>query len=234
VVALRKTLDATEINLDAAKNSRLPVLDLVAAYGATGTGGTELIRDPPFGGPVVDTIPGGYGDATSQVFGNDYPTWTVGVVMSYPILNRSARAQAARAQVARDQAAANLRRLELLVTAEVRSSARAVDTNMKRVASTRAARVLQARRLDAEEKKFAAGMSTNFLVTQAQRDLALAEVLEVLAVADFRKSLVNFERVQEAGASGLTSAAVSTGTAAANRGAGRTTTQSTQPQGQQF
>jgi outer membrane protein TolC len=234
VVALRKTVESAQINVDAARNSRLPVVDLVAAYGSTGTGGTELIRDPPFGGPVVDTIPGGYGDATSQVFGNDFPTWTLGFSVSYPILNRQARAQAARAQVARDQAEANLRRLEVLVTAEVRSSARAVDTNMKRVGSTRAARVLQERRLDAEEKKFAAGMSTNFLVTQAQRDLALAEVLELLAVADYRKSLVNFERVQEAGAAGLTSAAISTGTAAANRAAGRTTTQSTVTPGQQF
>ena len=42
-------------------------------------------------------------------------------------------------------------------------------------------------------------MSTNFLVTQAQRDLAVAEVAELRAVADYRKSVVNFERVQEAG-----------------------------------
>ena len=42
-------------------------------------------------------------------------------------------------------------------------------------------------------------MSTNFLVTQAQRDLALAEVNELRAIADYRKSVVNFERVQEAG-----------------------------------
>jgi hypothetical protein len=42
-------------------------------------------------------------------------------------------------------------------------------------------------------------MSTNFLVTQAQRDLALAEVAELRAVADYRKSQVNFEKVQEAG-----------------------------------
>ena len=59
--------------------------------------------------------------------------------------------------------------------------------------------MLQERRLDAEEKRFAAGMSTNFLVTQAQRDLAFAEVSELRAVADYRKSVVNFERVQEAG-----------------------------------
>jgi HAE1 family hydrophobic/amphiphilic exporter-1 len=70
------------------------------------------------------------------------------------------------------------------------------------VATTRSARTLQARRLDAEEKKFAAGMSTNFLVTQAQRDLALAEVAEIRAIADYNKSLVDFERVQESGLSG--------------------------------
>jgi outer membrane protein TolC len=85
------------------------------------------------------------------------------------------------------------------VAAEVRSAGRAVDTNFKRVQSTQAARVLQERRLDAEEKKFAAGMSTNFQVTQSQRDLAVALVAELRAIADYRKSLVNFERVQEAG-----------------------------------
>jgi outer membrane protein TolC len=85
------------------------------------------------------------------------------------------------------------------VASEVRSAGRAVETNYKRVESTRAARVLQEQRLDAEQKKFAAGMSTNFIVTQAQRDLALALVAELRAVADYRKSLVNFDRVQVAG-----------------------------------
>ena len=57
-------------------------------------------------------------------------------------------------------------------------------------------------RLDAEEKKFAAGMSTNFFVTQAQRDLAVAEVAELQAVADYLKSQVIFDRVQNAGLGG--------------------------------
>jgi outer membrane protein TolC len=77
-----------------------------------------------------------------------------------------------------------------------------VETNFKRVESTRAARVLQERRLDAEEKKFAAGMSTSFLVTQAQRDLTLTALSQLQAELDYRKSLVEFERVQEAGLGG--------------------------------
>jgi outer membrane protein TolC len=198
VVAARKTLENADTVVRFAKNQTLPALDLVASYGGAGVGGTQLIRDG-LGGPVIDTVPGGYGDATSAVFGGDFPTWSVGFNISYPILNRQAGATSARARIGRDQAQAALRRLELAVAADVRSAGRAVDTNFKRVASTRAARVLQERRLDAEEKRFAAGMSTNFLVTQAQRDLALAEVSELRATADFRKSAVEFERVQEAG-----------------------------------
>lgn len=202
VVAARKALESAQISADYGYNQKLPTADLVASYGTTGIGGTRLTREG-LGGPIVERVEGGYGDAFSQVVGRDFPTWTLGVNLSYPIRNRSASARAARLQVDRDQQAAILRRLELQVAAEVRSAARAVEANFKRVEATRAARVLQERRLDAEGKRFAAGMSTNFLVTQAQRDLALAEVAELRAIADYRKSLVSFERVQAAGGGGF-------------------------------
>jgi outer membrane protein TolC len=98
----------------------------------------------------------------------------------------------------------------------VRVAGRAVDTNFKRVASTGAARLLAAERLDAEQKKFEAGMSTNFLVTQAQRDLTVAEVSELQAILDYRRSITNFERVQEAGVGGTGGAAI-LNAASANR-----------------
>jgi outer membrane protein len=199
--AARKRLQNAEYNVSYARNQLLPNLDLVAAYGTTGVGGT-LIEREGLGGPVIRTVPGGFGDAIGDVFGRNYPTWTFGFNFAYPIFNRTADAAEARARISRDQSQATIRRLEMQITGEVRSAARAVETNYKRVESTRAARVLQERRLDAETKKFAAGMSTNFLVTQSQRDLAVAEVAELRAIADYRKSLVNFERVQEAGLGG--------------------------------
>jgi outer membrane protein TolC len=201
VVAARKSLERADYNLQYARNRLLPQLDVVGTYGGSGAGGTQLIRDE-LGGPVVDTIPGGYGDALSEVFGRDYPTWTVGFNVSYAIPNRSAKANAASAQLSKEQTLASFRRLELQVAAEVRTAGRGVESGFKRVASTQAARRLAAERLDAEEKKFAAGMSTNFLVTQAQRDLATAAVNELRAVADYRKSVINYQRVQEAGLSG--------------------------------
>lgn len=197
----RRNLEISDYTLELARNQTRPGLDLQASYGGAGLGGTAITRQGQ-GGPIIDTVVGGYGDALSDVFGLTLPTWSVGVSFSYPILGRGVKASAARAQLARDQAQTGLARLEMSVVAEVRSAARAVETNWKRVESTRAARGLQAQRLDAEEKKFAAGMTTNFFVTQAQRDLAVAEVTELRAIADYRKSLVTFERVQESGVGG--------------------------------
>jgi outer membrane protein TolC len=211
VVAARKSLERSGYNVQYTRSQLLPQLDLVANYGGTGAGGTQLIREPPLGGEVVGTIPGGYGDATSEVFGADYPTWTVGLNLSYSIPNRSAKASAAYAKLSQEQALASFRRLELQVAAEVRTAARGVESGFKRVASTQAARRLAEQRLDAESKKFDAGMSTNFLVTQAQRDLATAEVAQLRAISDFRKSVINFQRVQEAGVSGTGAVAVLAG-----------------------
>lgn len=207
MVAARKGLERSDISLLYARNRLLPDVNLVASYGASGAGGTRIERDPPFGGEIVGTFPGGYGDALSELFGRDFPTWTVGVNLAYAVPNRSARAAAAQAQISKDQAVAGLRRLELAVATQVRSAARGVDSGFKRVQSTQAARLLQAQRLDAEEKKFAAGMSTNFLVTQAQRDLSLAEVAELRAVLDYRRAIISFQRVQEAGLGGSGSVA---------------------------
>ena len=202
LTAARLALENAEYGLKYSRAQKLPQLDVLASYGSSGVGGTQLIRDvnDPLG-PPIGTLPGG--SALGDVFSREFPTWTIGFNVSYPLFNRTASAVAAKARLQRDQSLAQLTRAELQVAADVRSAGRAVETNFKRVDSTGAARVLAERRLDAEQKKFAAGLSTNFLVTQAQRDLALAEVSELRAVADYRKSLVNFERVQLAGGSSL-------------------------------
>lgn len=216
LAAARLSLENADYSVKYARIQKLPQLDLVAAYGSAGRGGTQIFReDPNDPTRITNTIPGGFGDALSSVFGRDLPTWTIGVNVSYPIFNRQAGAIAAKAQLQRDQALAQITRAELSVAADVRSAGRAVETNFKRVDSTGAARVLAERRLDAEQKKFAAGLSTNFLVTQAQRDLALAEVAELRAVADYRKSVVNFARVQLAGGSSIAFASSASATSSA-------------------
>lgn len=206
VVVARKNLEKADISVDFARSQVLPQVDFVASYGSTGVGGTQLNRQG-LGGPIISTVPGGYVDAAGDAVGIANPTWSVRLNLTYPIMNRQAAAQSAQARLFKDQALISFQLLELQVAQQVRVAARAVETNSKRIATTRAARVLQEQRLDAEEKKFAAGMSTNFLVTQAQRDLADARVAEIQAIADYSKSVVELQRVQEAGVSGSGSVA---------------------------
>jgi outer membrane protein TolC len=71
-------------------------------------------------------------------------------------------------------------------------------TNQRRVETTTISRQLSERRLEAEERKLAAGTSTSFFVFQAQRDLAEARNNELRATIDHQRSIVDFETVQEA------------------------------------
>ncbi len=199
----RKNLDSNDVSLRFFRNQSLPSLDLNASYGAQGLGGTAIVRTGPLGNQVVsEIIPGGYSDALSLLKGLDYPTWNLSVTMTYPLFGNQAEAQLARARVQRTQAMTRLRSLEIQIAAEVANAALTVQSNLKRVEAATAARELASKRLEAEQSKFEVGMTTNFFVVQAQRDLRDAQNTELRALADYRKSLVNFERAQQAPAGG--------------------------------
>ena len=72
----------------------------------------------------------------------------------------------------------------------MRNSAEAVQ-------AAQAARELSQRKLEAEQSKFAVGMSTNYFVVQAQRDLSDAQNSELRAVLNYRKAQVEIERAQQ-------------------------------------
>ena len=199
---IRRSLDNTDTNIRFYRNQRMPDVNFQVNYSATAAGGTELIREGGFGGNIVDTVDTSFGSVLGSVFASDFPTWTVGLTISYPIGTSSADANLARSRLERTQTEARIRSVELQAATEVRRTGRSVNTNLKRVDATRAARQLAEERLEAEQKKFAVGMSTSFLVFQAQRDLATARNSELRAVLDYNRALVDFEAVQETSLTG--------------------------------
>jgi outer membrane protein TolC len=134
----------------------------------------------------------------SDLFANQYPNWTAGLNISYPIGTSTADANLARVRLEQNQAQTQLRNQELQIATQVRVAARQVQTNQERVVSSRSARQLAERRLEAEQRKFEAGTSTSFLVFQAQRDLSQARNNELQNVLDFHRSVVDLETVQDA------------------------------------
>ena len=198
VEAARQTLTSNDVTMKFLHNQTLPALDLAANYGAAGVGGTQFVRaGTGVNATVTQTVPGGYGDAWRSLTARSYPTWNVQLNLSYQLGESTTDASYARAKVQRNQTAAQLRSLELSVATEVTNAALSVQSSLKRYEAAQSARELSETRLQAEQSRFEVGLSTNFFVVQAQRDLATAQNTELRALLDYRKAQVDFERSQE-------------------------------------
>lgn len=191
----RRQLDINEVNLSSMRNQRLPSVDLTGSYQLQGQGGTRFLRSG-LGGAVLTEIPGGINDAFDQLVDLDYPVWTVQLNVSYPIGPSAADAAYARAQLQTRQVEAQLRQLELQVATEVTNAVLQIRAIARRIEAATAARELAEEQLAAEQSRFDAGLSTNFFVVQAQRDLSTAQDTELRAILDQQKALIELDRVQ--------------------------------------
>jgi outer membrane protein len=225
----RHQLEGNDVSVRLLRDLTLPAVDLSASYGLAGIGGTQFVRDPsaPLGSAPTLSIPGGYLDALRTLGNLDAPTWSLQVNVSYPIGTSAADANLARARIQTQQAQAQIKALELQVATEVTNIALQVQNNLKRVEAAQAARELAERQLEAENSKFEVGMSTNYFVVQAQRDLSDAQNAELRAQLDYRKSLVDFERVQQTALSRAGITVVGTGGGSGSTGSGARTTTGT-------
>jgi outer membrane protein TolC len=221
ITQAREQLRSSEVSTRYQRNQRLPSVDLSASYGLQGIGGTFHERQG-LGGSVSNVIPGGYTDALALIWNNEYPQWSLGVTMSYPIGTSAADAGYGRAQLQYQQAQARLKQIELQAVTELTTAAMLVESSLQSYLAGRAARELAQKRLEAEQSKFEVGMSTNFFVVQAQRDSADAQIAELRAVLNYIKSLVDFQRLQEAPMTRSTAGSASTAGTGLSTGSGRT------------
>src|SRR5262249_40286766 len=93
--------------------------------------------------------------------------------------------------------------LRLDVAEAVRQAARQVRSSSERVEAARAGATLAEQRHSDEQRRYEVGLSTTFLVTQAQRDLLQAQVNLLQATLDQQSAVVSFEAVQQAPAGGV-------------------------------
>jgi HAE1 family hydrophobic/amphiphilic exporter-1 len=189
-------------NVEFLNNQRLPDIRLEASYRGSGLGGTEFLRTGAFPGVVTALRERSFSDALGQAFSPDYPTWSFGVTVSYPIGRSYEQASLARAEVEQRQAAQRIASLQLDAAQSVRQAGRQVQSTAERVDAAQASATLAEQRLRDEERRFAAGLSTTFLVTQAQRDLLQAQVNVLQTSLDYQSAVVNFEAVQQAAPAG--------------------------------
>jgi outer membrane protein len=218
LIVSRQTLQQSEITMKYNKNQTLPRAQLVANYGASGTAGDIWARYDPVTGNPVNTggttkllQAGGYTDALRIMRNRLAPTWTAQVNFTYQIGTSSQDAAYARSKVQLQQSQMQLKKQELQVATDVTNAALNVQNYLQQVTTTRVARELAQKKLEAEQSKFEVGMQTNYFVTQAQNDLLNAQTAELQAIANYRKALVTFAQVQETGSSSVSGVSSGTG-----------------------
>jgi len=193
--AMNDVSNATS-NVEFLSNQKLPDVRLETSYRGNGLGGSQLLRTGAFPGTIVGHTGTGFGDVLGQVLTQDYPTWSVGITVSYPLGKGTEEVSAARAGIEKKQAAQRVASVKLDAAASIRQAARQVRSTAEREESARAGAGFAEQRLASEQRRYQVGLSTTFLVTQAQRDLLQAQVNLLQATLDYQSALVGFEALQ--------------------------------------
>ena len=190
-----RSLEITHRTVRLDENLTKAAVNAVANYSATSSGGTQFsyssITDT-VGTPTTRSL----GSVLSQTFAGDFPSWSVGVQVQYPIGRSTAEANLAQQRLNEQQAQINLRALQLQVAAAVRQAARDVRNNYQVVQTTRAALDAAQKQLDDENRKNELGLSNTFILIQKQQILATARISSIGALVSYNQALLNFERVQ--------------------------------------
>ncbi|MDX6443939.1 MAG: outer membrane protein [Blastocatellia bacterium] len=141
---------------------------------------------------------GGYGQDLTNLFGLGTRNITVGVAISLPLHNRTAKANLAGARIQTEQLEASYRSQDQAVEMDVRNAAQAVDTAQKRMIASTRARESADQQLAGEQKLYEVGRSTTFLLLQRQNELTIARTAELQAQTDYNKALADLQRATAA------------------------------------
>ncbi|MCY3928662.1 MAG: TolC family protein [Acidobacteria bacterium] len=197
------------IDSDFLRNQRRPDLNLSVSYGRNALGGERVTCDrpgPPSIADLFEPCPEEYvrvdsldylstlGQFYDGILGQVFEGWNVGLNLTKPLQNRSAKAQSRVAELALDQGRLELQDLMLTIRTEVRTAARGVETAGKQIDSARVSRELAEKNLDAAQKRYENGLWTSFQVLEIQEDLTAARSREVEAITGYRRALLAYFR----------------------------------------
>lgn len=196
LIAVRQELEINDLTLRVARDATRPQVNLQASYATSGTGGTRFQYSgfPPV---EVGRDVRSFGSVLSDTFGAVYPQWSVGLNVSYAIGRSAADANLAQQEVIRRQSLLQIRELEVAIVQQIRDVARQVQTSFQRVLVTRAARAASEQQLEAEQRRFAAGLSTTLELQVRQGQLSTARTAELNAIIAYNRALIDLERLQK-------------------------------------
>lgn len=175
ITQAKKNVETGELNKQFARNQLLPTLSFQGTIGLAGLGGD-------------------YGESFTRNFSGDFYNYGAGLVLSYPLGNRAAISTYNKRKLEAQNADVALANVRQQIIVGVREAVRRVQTDFKRIETTRSARIMAEKQLQAEQERLKVGLSTTRFVLEFQRDLATAQGNELRAIVDYNKSLSNLSR----------------------------------------
>jgi outer membrane protein TolC len=190
VAQLETTAQINQIDQRYYRDQTKPQIDLVGSYTSQGLAGAQSNPDrvPPA------NLVGGYLNSLGNLITQDYPTYRVGVSISLPWGNRTAKANYGRSLAEGSQIVNAREKTEQLIEAEVRNAMQALKSAEARLASALAARTSAEQLYESEQRQFRSGITTFYLVLQRQTELLTARSRELQAQTDLNKAISEFQR----------------------------------------
>ena len=178
-----------------------PSLNLRANFGSIGTSGTvfQTVSGEVFELPTQIPDPddprfGTFGTAWNQAFGFDFTNWGIFFDVTVPLRNRSNDADLAMVAISERRLNSQIKNQQQMVIVEVRNAYETIATRKKSLEAARAASRLAQEQLDGENKRFEAGLSTNFEVLRFQRDLSTNQVSELRSQVDYELAVTALQK----------------------------------------
>lgn len=186
-------MESKDLQVNSATWGLLPNVSLTGSITYNGSGGDFLIYDDDnvfnLDRKVIGSTSVVFGDVFDQIYDRRFADWSVGLNISFPLFNSQARGELANQKAAKTLAKVNLIKKQQEIMAGVRKAVRDVETNYLQIKASEKARILAEKQLEAEQKKFDVGSSTNFQVLTYQKELASAKTAEVQARINYNLSL---------------------------------------------
>jgi outer membrane protein TolC len=163
--AARAALANDETRVRLAHNHLLPELDLQGIYASNGIGGIG----PNSANKIVST------SSFGQLFGFGFPTYEAQLSLSLPLRNRAAKAEMGTALVSRRADLYTERQLHEQITLDVSNAVHQLEEAKLSIVAGKEALDLAKKTMAAEQRKYELGSGTNFLVLEAQTEVAASE-----------------------------------------------------------
>lgn len=167
---LQWQLNIAELQTRVAKNQTQPTLDFAAKAGLTG-------------------LDARYGRNSERLGSMEYPAWSVGLQLDYPLGNQAAENDYVKSRLKSEQLRTQLASQKSLLVSEVRIAVRTVQSAFKQLDVTDRARLYADERLKAYIKKSEVGLATNKDLLDVENDLATARSNQIKAQLAYSTAL---------------------------------------------